>query len=29
MKINEMFREVGGMKNARKFAKSKNKRRGY
>ncbi|WP_424244208.1 ribosome biogenesis GTPase [Elusimicrobium posterum] len=27
IKINEMFAEVGGMKNARKFAKEKNKKR--
>lgn len=27
MKLNEMFQDVGGMKNARKFAKHKNKQR--
>ncbi|MCH1983296.1 ribosome small subunit-dependent GTPase A [Ruminococcus sp. OA3] len=29
LKLNEMFRDAGGMKNARKFAKSKNKRKRY
>ena len=28
-KINDMFSGVGGIKNARNFIKSKNKRKGY